>query len=113
MQLMPSTAANVAGAPVDEASLTMPAHNIDLGARYLRTLIDRYDGRVIPAIAAYNAGPDAVSRWQARAGERPGDEFVELISFRETRQYVKTVLRNYRAYRMLSGATGAPAPDLY
>ena len=50
------------------------------------------------ALAAYNAGEDAVAKWERRYGSRTEDEFVELVSFRETRDYVKAVLRNYRMY---------------
>ena len=79
--------------------------------RYPRQMLDRFDGRAILAIAAYNAGPQAVDRWLALSGERPGDEFVERISYRETRDYVKAVLRNYRAYRALYGR--GPPPRLW
>ncbi len=113
LQLMPATANALAGGPLAESTLETPSTNAELGARYLRRMLDRHDGRLILAIAAYNAGPEAVARWQARTLGRPGDEFVELIGFRETRQYVKAVLRNYSFYRALHGKPGAPAPRLY
>jgi soluble lytic murein transglycosylase len=112
MQLMPATAAATAGRRVTREELAVAATNIDLGARYLRQLLDKYDGRIIPTLAAYNGGPAAVARWQAANGSRPGDEFVELITYRETRRYVKAVLKNYRIYRALYGG-GAPNPKLY
>jgi soluble lytic murein transglycosylase len=90
----------VAGAADD------PARNVELGTRYLRQLLDRYDGNLPKALAAYNGGEDAVEKWEARAPGRPDDEFVERISFRETRGYVKSVLGNYRHYRRLYGAPG-------
>jgi peptidoglycan lytic transglycosylase len=98
MQLLPATAAAVAGEAARDEALTAPAANVDVGARHLRSLLDGYDGRLVLAVAAYNAGPAAVARWQARAAGREGDEFVEMISYRETKGYVKAVLRNYRAY---------------
>ena len=58
-------------------------------------------------LAAYNAGPNAVAKWEARYAGREPDEFVELISYRETRDYVKAVLRNLRAYRQLYAAPSA------
>ena len=112
MQLMPATAKSLAGAELDARTLDVPDANVDLGARYLRRLLDRYDGRIVPALAAYNAGPDPVARWQARAAGRDADEFVELIAYRETKGYVKAVLRNYRAYLALHGGS-SQAPNLY
>lgn len=113
MQLMPTTAARVAGPGVDDAALSDPATNISIGSRYLKQLVDENDGRLVPAIAAYNAGPGALARWKQRAAGRGGDEFIELISYRETKGYVKAVLRNYRAYRAIAGKSAAPAPKLW
>ena len=85
-----------------------PKRSIDL-----KQLVDENDGRLVPAIAAYNAGPGALARWKQRAAGRGGDEFIELISYRETKGYVKAVLRNYRAYRAIAGQSAATAPKLY
>ena len=106
MQLIIPTAEQVGGATVTAAELTDPARNIELGTHYLRRLLDRYDGDVAKALAAYNGGEDAVAKWGARAPGSASDEFVERISFRETRAYVKAVLGNYRRYRRLYGAPG-------
>jgi soluble lytic murein transglycosylase len=98
MQLLPSTAKRVAG--VDgELDLSQPQLNIDLGTTYLRTLIDRFDGDILKALAAYNGGEGAVDRWQQQFGALAPDEFVESITYRETRDYVKRVAGNYRVYR--------------
>ena len=78
--------------------------NLDLGTRLLARLLRQYGGSVVKALAAYNGGEDAVAKWERRYSGREPDEFVELISFRETRDYVKSVLRNYRAYRRLYAA---------
>jgi len=101
MQLMPNTARRIAGSPVDLRALADPATNITLAARYLRQLLDRYEGRVAWAVAAYNAGEHAVDKWVAREGDVEPDEFVESISYRETRKYAKAVLANLRRYRQL------------
>jgi soluble lytic murein transglycosylase len=111
-QLMLPTAREVARqlrlGRVGPADLAKPSLNIRLGSRYLGSLIRRFDGSVALALAAYNAGGGAVSRW---LGERRGvdlDEFVEEIPIDETRGYVKRVLRSYAAYRLLYGTEGDP-----
>lgn len=104
MQLLPSTAARLIHAPsVAAVSLTDPGFNIEAGTAYLRQLLDLYDGNLTMAVAAYNAGENAVDKWRTRYPDMEPDEFVENISFRETRNYVKLVLRNYRTYRRLYG----------
>jgi soluble lytic murein transglycosylase len=102
MQLLPSTAAKVTGAaPNTTLPLTEPRFNIEVGMTYLRQLLDRYNDNLIMAVAAYNAGENAVDKWRNRYPELASDEFVEQISYRETRNYVKQVLRNYRTYLRL------------
>jgi soluble lytic murein transglycosylase len=105
MQLLPCTAAEVATtrgeSPPDRARLTEAGTNVTLGTTLLRTLLLQYDGSEVKALAAYNAGADAVAKWEHRYGQRDEDEFVELISFRETKRYVKMVLENYQVYRAL------------
>jgi len=107
MQLLPATARQLAadGAPPRaEPALEDVGTNIGLGTRLLARLLRQYDGATAKALAAYNGGEDAVAKWERRYAGRAPDEFVELISFRETRDYVKSVLRNYRAYRRLYAA---------
>lgn len=106
MQLLVSTASRVAGRDVERTTLFDPATNIALGTRYLRQLLDRYQGNLAKVLAAYNGGEDAVAKWERRAPGADTDEFVETISYRETRHYVKQVLGNYRRYRRLYGAAG-------
>lgn len=77
MQVLPSTAA------LEPEALVEPSLNLEHGARYLRYLVDRYDGDLELALAAYNAGPSNVRRY---GGVPP---------FRETRQYVERVLERY------------------
>ncbi len=104
MQLLPKTAARVTKATtVLLSSLLEPEFNISAGTAYLRQLLDLYNGNAPLAIAAYNAGENAVDKWRTRYTNLEPDEFVENISFRETRNYVKLVLRNYRTYRRLYG----------
>ena len=116
MQLMPGTARELAlteGRPVpDRLALHRVELNVDLGTSLLRKLLDRYDGSRVKALAAYNAGEEAVAKWERRHGSRPDDEFVELISYRETRDYVKAVLTHYEVYRQVYASAGAaPSPS--
>jgi soluble lytic murein transglycosylase len=106
-QLMPRTAQAVASelklGRVTRASLHAPELNIRLGAAYLGGLLSTFDGSKVLAVAAYNAGPQAVERW---LHARPGadlDEWVEEIPAAETRDYVKRVLGSYAAYRLVYG----------
>jgi soluble lytic murein transglycosylase len=105
MQMLPSTAQRVAqstGAAYGAADdLYRPEINLPLGTSYLAQLLSRYDRDVIAALAAYNAGENAIAKWQQRYPGLEEDEFVESISYRETRNYVKKVLQNRRLYRVL------------
>jgi soluble lytic murein transglycosylase len=105
LQLMPETAARVApdlglAAPGPEA-LYEPTLNVRLGAQLLAGLLREFDGRLPPAIGAYNAGAGPVARWLADAGGRPDDEWIEAIPYDETRAYVRRVLRSLHAYEAL------------
>ena len=112
MQLLPTTAARLTDLPLNGGSaLTDPALNIHLGTTYLRGLLERYQGSLILALGAYNAGERAADKWLARFGELEPDEFVENISYGETRRYVKLVLRNYRTYVQMYG-NGATVADI-
>ncbi|HJU03703.1 MAG TPA: transglycosylase SLT domain-containing protein [Nitrospiraceae bacterium] len=115
MQVMPTTAQAVAkklGLPqVTRDDLFDQEINIRFGVRYLEQLLQQYGGNVIYTVAAYNAGPPAVSAWATKFGSKDPDEFVELIPYQETRQYVKRVLRSYREYFRLAGVV-CTAPSL-
>jgi soluble lytic murein transglycosylase len=111
MQLLPSTARHIhaaeGGPSPTPPALHDVATNVRLGVTLLARLLARYRGSMVKALAAYNGGEDAVAKWERRYAGREPDEFVELISFRETRDYVKAVLRNLRAYRQLYAAPSA------
>jgi soluble lytic murein transglycosylase len=105
MQLLPSTARRVAAqigitVPSNEA-LFDPELNLTLGTQYLKDLLQRYSNNWFKAIAAYNAGEAAVDRWNETIATDDTAEFVEQIPYRETRQYVKLVIRNHRIYKRL------------
>lgn len=112
MQLIPATAGQVAralGVSNSTAELTLnPAYNLRLGTTYLAGLIDAFEGSYILALAAYNAGPRNVKEWIRRYGD-PRDQdvdiidWIELIPFAETRNYVQRVLEGLQLYRSLLG----------
>jgi soluble lytic murein transglycosylase len=96
MQLMPDTARQVARGlrtRVSTDELVQPATNILLGSNYLNELAQRYDGNRILATAAYNAGPNRISRLlKAQTATLPADVWVETLPYKETREYVQNVL---------------------
>lgn len=100
MQLMPSTAAEMAESRGEgRPELTDPATSLRLGARYLRRQLDRFAGSPCAtelAIAAYNAGPENVQSWLDSSGEPEPDTVLDWIRFSETRAFVQRVL-DYRA----------------
>ena len=96
LQLMSPTASRLAGRRVPVDSLTDPVLNVKLGARYLRRLAREF-GDLRPVAAAYNSGEDAVRRW-ITAHPRIDDLWVELIPYRETRDYVKQTYAAMRRY---------------
>jgi soluble lytic murein transglycosylase len=110
MQLMPYTAKLVskqAKLPYSKSRLTTdPEYNINLGSHYIAGLILQYDGAYPFATAAYNAGPNRVKYWK-KINKDPQKkqvdyvDWVELIKFRETRNYVQRVLENYNVYRYI------------
>ena len=78
MQLMPSTAKGLGVTdPMD------PKQNIEGGVKYLKSMLDRFHGNTILALAAYNAGPNAVSKYDG------------VPPYKETQNYVKSILKNY------------------
>lgn len=110
MQLMPATAKSVAAKldlPYALPKLTeQPDFNMRLGTTYLSGLLDDFQGFYPAAIAGYNAGPGRARRWLAEIGDpRRGEidpiDWIELIPFSETRNYVQRVLENLYIYRTL------------
>ena len=109
MQVLPTTADLIerkrgSGVTVDRASLASPQVNMAYGQAYLQQLRDATGGLLPKVIAAYNAGPNAVARWDInnRAQNDPL-LYIESIPYAETRGYVATVLRNYWMYERQSG----------
>jgi len=115
MQLMTYTAklvAKQAKLPYSKSRLTSdPYYNIKLGSYYLAGLLEEYEGSYPFALAAYNAGPKRVKYWKKinkdpQKGKIDYIDWIELIKFKETRNYVQRVLENINVYRYL--LTGKP-----
>ncbi|MDX2083398.1 MAG: lytic transglycosylase domain-containing protein [Rickettsiales bacterium] len=112
MQLMPTTAKLVAkdiGIHYNKQKLaTDVKYNVKIGTFYIKKLIDRFDGSEMLAIASYNAGPNATQRWINEyydpRKEKDLDkvvDWIELISYSETRNYVQRIMENLIVYKYL------------
>ena len=110
MQLMTYTAKVVskqANLPYSKTKLrTDPYYNIQLGSYYLASLLEEYEGSYPFALAAYNAGPRRVKYWKKINGDPQKKkisyvDWIELIKFKETRNYVQRVLENINVYRYI------------
>jgi soluble lytic murein transglycosylase len=122
MQLMPYTAklvAKQAKLPYSKSRLTTdPEYNINLGSHYIAGLVLEYDGAYPFAIAAYNAGPKRVRYWKKinkdpQKNQTNYVDWIELIKFRETRNYVQRVLENYNVYRYILEQKPIPMKDFF
>jgi soluble lytic murein transglycosylase-like protein len=102
MQLMPYTAVRLARRLDDQDfrldQLQAADTNLLYGSLYLALLLNYYNGHEVPAVAAYNAGPQVVNKWLRECQNCPVDAFVEFIPYAETRNYVKKVLNTYSSY---------------
>jgi len=92
MQLMPQTADTM-----NVRNTFSPDENVEGGVKYLRYLLDRYEGNISLALAAYNAGETAVKKWGT------------IPPFKETQDYVKKILQIYNG----TGKTFAPRYTIY
>ncbi len=118
MQLLLSTARDVEQ-NVSRTDLFDPKVNSRIGSSYLRFLLDRFDGNIPIALAAYNAGPARAAQWQKRLLDSSlmkkgfqADVFIDTIPFTETRRYVGSILRNYWWYRALNGKAAKSVEEL-
>lgn len=114
MQLMPRTAERAAGElglKYQPERLEQAPYNLQLGAFYLGKLLNAFQGRVVLALASYNAGPHAVARWLQGGRNLDADLWVARIPYRETRDYVQRVMANWARYQYLTH-TERVAPQL-
>lgn len=111
MQLMPKTAEHVARSvrmPYrGSGDLSDPDMNIRLGVAYLRSILDRFSGNMVPATAAYNAGETRVRSW-IPASPRDADIWAETLPYYETRGYIENVLAYAVVYDYRLGRTPIP-----
>lgn len=107
MQVMPMTGRQVAG--VSSRKLREIDTNLQVGSKYFAMLLHQFDNDVELALASYNAGPHRVKDWLRRYPVADRILFNDLIPFKETREYVAAIVRNYFFYRRLE-STPAPLP---
>ena len=111
MQLLPSVGRAMAReegmSHFETYQLLDPETNIRLGTRYLRHMLEHFGGVAEYALAAYNAGDERVTDWQAAGPYTGMDEFVESIPFTQTREYVEAIMRNIETYRAIDAASTA------
>lgn len=106
MQLLYKTARQTAAKldlKIKKRDLYNPRINIKLGTDHLKYLLDKHDGKLHLALTSYNAGYHRSIFWLEKFGDVSADEFIEMIPFTETRNYVKNILRNYYYYKFYYG----------
>lgn len=101
----------------DESSYIMPINNVAIGTAHLKELMEKYNGSYVLALCAYNAGAQAVDNLFFKTIGNPLEDldidiiqWVELIPYYETRNYVMRVLENMKTYMMRAERGGEPLP---
>ncbi|CAH9063139.1 Soluble lytic murein transglycosylase [Pseudoalteromonas holothuriae] len=105
MQLLPSTARYISKQRVSKRNLLQPATNIRLGTDYLEYLKKKNQGNEMLATASYNAGYHRIKKWLPDEAI-PAELWIELIPYRETRDYVKNVFAYRQVYHTRLGREG-------
>lgn len=105
MQLMDSTADELATKlnMNEDYDIFNAETNIELGTTYMSNLLTYYNNNIYLALAAYNAGIGNVNKWIEKGTIKKDGSDIENIPFKETRNYVRKVLRDYRIYTQLYG----------
>ncbi len=105
MQVMPATGKGIANSlgikNFNSQMLLDPEISIKMGCFYLSEQLKNFNGNNYFASGAYNGGPGAMSKWISERGDKNIDEFIELIPYDETRNYVRKVMGSYFFYQML------------
>ncbi len=101
LQMIPPTSRRVAlriDQPYTDDVLYDPEGNIHFGAWYIGHLLAKFKKQIPLGAGSYNAGPKAMMKWVKASGARPLDEFIELCSYTQTREYMKKVIDIYARY---------------
>ena len=105
MQLIPSTARSMSRKIKQKyrgvSDLYIPEKNIKVGTYYLKHLLKKYQNSFILSVAAYNAGMTPVKRWVKELPPGSPLEFIENITYEETRTYVRILIRNFLIYNQI------------
>ncbi len=111
MQLLPAVGKAMAReegiSHFETFQLLNPEINIRLGTRYLRQMLERFNGVPEYALAAYNAGDSRVTDWEGAGPYHGMDEFIESIPFTQTREYVQAILRNVETYKAIDAVAAS------
>ena len=100
MQILPSTAKHILRRKrISQHYLFSAKNNIKLGTKYLRKLLSQQNNNIVLATASYNAGPYRVRSWLKKQKKIPADIWIESIPYKETRDYVKSVLAYQQIYQ--------------
>lgn len=103
MQLMESTATEMANKIeeplIKQEDLFQPEKNIMIGTRYYSELLNLYDGNMLLALTAYNAGIGNVNKWIENGIIKSDGSDIENIPYKETNMYVRKIIRNYTIYQ--------------
>lgn len=116
MQLMPGTARYTqrtfleTGGHLSRSKMVQPETNVRLGTMYIRVQTAFASDRIPMALAGYNAGPAPLEDWFERFGDRELDAWVESITYREARGYVRKVYTSFVTYAGLYG--DGPLPEV-
>lgn len=103
MQLMYSTAQDISKSldmKFEEKDILQPEINIKLGTKYISQLIQKYNNLEL-ALAAYNAGSGNVDTWILNGTLKQDGSNIENIPFKETNNYVRKILKDYKIYKKL------------
>ncbi|MCL5073102.1 MAG: lytic transglycosylase domain-containing protein, partial [Actinobacteria bacterium] len=105
MQIIPKTGKGIASqlgiAKFDNQMLLDPELSIKMGAYYLSRQLESFNQNKYYAAGAYNGGPGSMNKWISSWGDKDIEEFIEYISYDETRNYIKKVMGSYFFYQML------------
>ncbi|MDN3653056.1 transglycosylase SLT domain-containing protein [Thalassotalea ponticola] len=113
MQILPSTARYITGdKSVSKGHLLNAKNNVDIGFRYLKYLLQKFDNNIVLATAAYNAGPHKVTRWLKESPSMTMEKWIETIPYKETRNYVKSVLAFTEIYMHKLGQKQSAFSDI-